>query len=63
MLLLIIALPLTSAMISGFFGFTIGKQGSKILSVVYNLSATICAYILFVDIGLKRNIHYIETFN
>lgn len=59
MYLLIVLLPLISAIISGFFGRYIGKTGAQILSTSFIFFSAILSLIAFYEVGLNANPCYI----
>lgn len=59
MYLLIVLLPLISAIVSGFFGRYIGKKGAQILTTSFVFFSAILSLIAFYEVALSSNPCYI----
>ncbi|WPY00248.1 NADH-quinone oxidoreductase subunit L [Candidatus Trichorickettsia mobilis] len=57
--ILIVALPLFSGIINGLCCRNISHKNASIIACLLMLTATICACVIFFDVGIKGNIHHV----
>lgn len=60
MLLLILYLPLIGAIVSGFFGYLIGRAGSFLVSTLSLLISFFFSLFLLFDVFFYYNVYYIS---
>jgi len=63
MYLIIVFLPLISALISGFFGKKLGSYGSSIFTSICIAFTSFFSFIIFYEVGLKGSPTYIHLIN
>lgn len=63
MYLLVIFLPLLSAIFSGFFGFYVGQKGSSIISVISLFFSAFLSYVIAFEILFLNSSCYLVFFN
>jgi len=56
---LIVFLPLASAVASGLFGFHIGRKGSMIITTSFMFVSCILSYVAFYNVGLKGEVYHL----
>lgn len=61
--LLIVLLPLVGALISGFFGFFIGRHGSAIISTISVAISFILSCLAFYEVGILGHVSHVTLFS
>ena len=54
MYLALIVLPLLGSIVSGFFGRKVGVQGAQLITCISVIITTLCAILVFLELGLNN---------